>query len=183
MFALYICSVIASSRMIIVRSLTNQEVQVSKSWRAVRVAFCWRKVSDPNYTSIYALFTRIHCLIGTWRTTQENSTTTKLYGSGLGWLIRWTICGVGVARLVVFGLVWWSRWRKLCLLRDCNCRDQHIHIRILWKSLVASLCSHTSGSVILCLASTCVVGFKVHQNFYVNCGESVQPLQSVKLIY
>ena len=29
----------------------------------------------------------------------------------------------------------------------------------------------------------CVVGFKVLLNFYANCGESVQPLQSVKLIY
>jgi hypothetical protein len=38
------------------------------------------------------------------------------------------------------------------------------------------------GSVVLCLISTCVVGFKVFQNFYANCGESVQPLQSVKLI-
>jgi hypothetical protein len=27
-----------------------------------------------------------------------------------------------------------------------------------------------------------MVGFKVLQNFYANCGESVQPLQSVKLI-
>ena len=33
------------------------------------------------------------------------------------------------------------------------------------------------GSVVLCL-STCVVGFKVLRNFYANCGESVQPLQS-----
>ena len=32
------------------------------------------------------------------------------------------------------------------------------------------------GSVILCLASTRVVGFKVLRNFYVNCAESVQPL-------
>ena len=34
------------------------------------------------------------------------------------------------------------------------------------------------GSVVLCLSSTCVVGFKVIRNFYANCGESVQPLQS-----
>ena len=40
-------------------------------------------------------------------------------------------------------------------------RDQCVHIVILCKGLVASLCNHTSGSVILCLASTCVVGFKV----------------------
>ena len=33
------------------------------------------------------------------------------------------------------------------------------------------------GSVVLCLASTCVVGFKVLRNFYANCGENVQPLQ------
>jgi hypothetical protein len=37
-------------------------------------------------------------------------------------------------------------------------------------------------SVVLCLISTCVVGFKVLWNFYANCGETVQPLQSVKLI-
>ena len=34
------------------------------------------------------------------------------------------------------------------------------------------------GSVVLCLINTCVVGFKVLRNFYTNCGESVQPLQS-----
>ena len=34
------------------------------------------------------------------------------------------------------------------------------------------------GSVVLCLINTCVVGFKVLREFYVNCGESVQPLQS-----
>ena len=39
------------------------------------------------------------------------------------------------------------------------------------------------GSVVLCLISACVVGFKVFWNFYANCGKSVQPLQSVKLIY
>ena len=39
------------------------------------------------------------------------------------------------------------------------------------------------GSVVLCLISTCMVGFKVFRNFYANCGESVQPLQNVKLIY
>ena len=39
--------------------LKNQDFQVSKSQRAVRVAFHWRKTSDPNHTSIYALFTRI----------------------------------------------------------------------------------------------------------------------------
>jgi hypothetical protein len=30
------------------------------------------------------LITRLYILIGTWRTTQENSATTILYGSGLG---------------------------------------------------------------------------------------------------
>ena len=34
------------------------------------------------------------------------------------------------------------------------------------------------GSVVLCLINTCVVGFKVLQDFYANCGESVKPLQS-----
>ena len=38
-------------------------------------------------------------------------------------------------------------------------------------------------SVVLCLINTCVVGFKVLRNLYANCGESVQHLQSVKLIY
>jgi hypothetical protein len=38
------------------------------------------------------------------------------------------------------------------------------------------------GSVVLFLISTCVVGFKVLRNIYANYGESVQPLQSVKLI-
>jgi hypothetical protein len=38
------------------------------------------------------------------------------------------------------------------------------------------------GSVVLRLISTRMVGFKVLRNFYTNCGESVQPLQSVKLI-
>jgi hypothetical protein len=33
-------------------------------------------LSDVNH--------KIICLIGTWRTTQENSATTILYGSGLG---------------------------------------------------------------------------------------------------
>ena len=33
-------------------------------------------------------------------------------------------------------------------------RDQHIHIGILYKGLVASICNHTSESVVLCLAST-----------------------------
>jgi hypothetical protein len=37
-------------------------------------------------------------------------------------------------------------------------------------------------SVVLCLISTSMVGFKVFWNFYVDCGERVQPLQSVKLI-
>jgi hypothetical protein len=48
----------------------------SKSGRA-RVAFRWKKASDPNHPSTYALIQE-HCkLIGTWRTTQENSTTTR----------------------------------------------------------------------------------------------------------
>ena len=52
-----------------------------------------------------------------------------------------------MARLLVFGLVWWSRWRKLCLLRDCNCRDQHLHIGNLCKGLVVNLSPLTKGSV------------------------------------
>ena len=34
------------------------------------------------------------------------------------------------------------------------------------------------GSVVLCLINTCVVGFIVLRDFYANCDESVQPLQS-----
>jgi hypothetical protein len=36
------------------------------------------------------------------------------------------------------------------------------------------------GSVVLCLLLHNMVGFKVLRNFYTTCGESVQPLQSVK---
>jgi hypothetical protein len=35
------------------------------------------------------------------------------------------------------------------------------------------------GSVVSCLLLHNMVGFKVLQNFYATCGESVQPLQSV----
>ena len=52
----------------------------------------------------------------------------------------------------------------------------------LEKSRSVPMQSHL-GSVVLCLISTCVVGFKVLQNFYANCRDSVQSLQSVKLIY
>ena len=69
----------------------------------------------------------------------------------------------------------WPLWLET--LADCH------ELGNLWKDLVASLCNHTSGSVILCLASTYVVGFKILRNFYANCGESIQSLQSVKLIY
>jgi hypothetical protein len=34
--------------------------------------------------NIFMVINKIVALIGTWRTTQENSTTTILYGSGLG---------------------------------------------------------------------------------------------------
>ena len=63
--------------------IEDQEFQVSNSGRAVRVAFRWRKASDPNHLSIYAYLQEYYDLIGTWRTTQENRTTTILYGSGL----------------------------------------------------------------------------------------------------
>jgi hypothetical protein len=48
-------------------------------------------VNNDDVTSILSMFmflvmliTRLYVLIGTWRTTQENSATTILYGSGLG---------------------------------------------------------------------------------------------------
>ena len=119
LFALYVCPMIVPSRRIIVRRLKNQEFQVSKSWRAVRVAFRWKKASDPNHLSVYAYLQEYYDdLIGTWRTTQENRTTTILMGSGLGWVIRWTICCVGVVPLGGYEFVLWTGWRKLRLLRD-----------------------------------------------------------------
>jgi hypothetical protein len=46
--------------------------------------------NDDDATPILSIFmllvmliTRLYVLIGTWRTTQENSATTILYGSGL----------------------------------------------------------------------------------------------------
>ena len=76
---------IASSRRIAVRRLKNQDFQVSQSGRAVRVAFRWKKASDPNHLSVYAYLQEYYDdLIGTWRATQENRTTTILHGSGLG---------------------------------------------------------------------------------------------------
>ena len=60
-------------------------------------------------------------------------------------------------------------------------RDQHIHIGILCKGLVASLCNHTSEVWYCAWLAHCMVGFKVLRSFYANCGESVQPLQSLKL--
>jgi hypothetical protein len=46
---------------------------------------------DDDATPVLSMFillvmliTRLHILIGTWRTTQENSATTILYGSSLG---------------------------------------------------------------------------------------------------
>jgi hypothetical protein len=49
----------------------------------------------------------------------------------------------------------------------------------LCKGHVASLCNHTSVVWVPCKHR--MVGFKVLQSFYATCGESVQPLQSVKL--
>ena len=50
-----------------------------------KIAFRWRKASDPNHLSVYAYLQEYYDdLIGTWRTTQENRTTTILYGSSLG---------------------------------------------------------------------------------------------------
>jgi hypothetical protein len=36
------------------------------------------------FWNIFMMITKIIALIGTWRTTQENSATTILHGSGLG---------------------------------------------------------------------------------------------------
>ena len=53
----------------------------------------------------------------------------------------------------------------------------HTYRDSLEKPRSIAMQSHLE-SVVLCLISTCVVGFKVLRNFYTNCGESVQPLQS-----
>ena len=58
-------------------------------------------------------------------------------------VIWWTICGVGVALLGGLWVCVVERWRKLSLLRYWKSRNQHLHIVILCKSLVASLCNHT----------------------------------------
>ena len=72
----------------------------------------------------------------------------------------------------------WPLWLET--LADCH------ELGNLCKGLVASLCNHTSEVWYWCGIvpdQHSVVGYKVLRNFYANCGESVQPLQSVKLIY
>jgi hypothetical protein len=54
--------------------------------RAVRVAFRWRKASVPNHLLPMLIYKNIIALSGTWRTTQENSTTTGYMA--LSWLIN-----------------------------------------------------------------------------------------------
>jgi hypothetical protein len=46
------------------------------SFKRARVAFRWRKASDPNHPSTYALIEEYYKLIGTWRITQDDSATT-----------------------------------------------------------------------------------------------------------
>jgi len=48
--------------------------------------FCWSKAINPNHPSIYAYLQEYDDLIGTWRTTQKNSTTTRNT-----WLWSWLI--------------------------------------------------------------------------------------------
>jgi hypothetical protein len=45
--------------------------------RAVRVAFCWRKASVPNNLLPMLYLQDYYALIRIWRTTQENSATTR----------------------------------------------------------------------------------------------------------
>ena len=66
--------------------LEDHEFQVSKSRRAVIVAFRWKKASVPNQPSTYALLQEYYELIGTWGTTLKNSTTTRIV-----WLWSWLI--------------------------------------------------------------------------------------------
>jgi hypothetical protein len=67
------------------RSSCCPEVLKSKSGRA-RVAYHWRKASDPNHPSTYAFKQEYYELIGTWRTTQENNATTRYMA--LSWPIN-----------------------------------------------------------------------------------------------
>jgi hypothetical protein len=53
--------------------------------RAIRVTFRWRKASVPNHLLPMLYLQDYYALIGTWRTTQENSTTTR--HMALSWLI------------------------------------------------------------------------------------------------
>ena len=67
-----------------------------------------------------------------------------------------------------FGGVWACvvEWRrKLCLLRYWKCRDQHLHIGILWKGLVAFLCNHTSEVWYCAWAAHVWLGSKLFRTF------------------
>jgi hypothetical protein len=46
-----------------------------KSLKERRLAYRWKKASDPNHPSTYALIQEYYKLIGTWRTTQKDSAT------------------------------------------------------------------------------------------------------------
>jgi hypothetical protein len=54
--------------------------------REVKVAFRWRKASVPNHLLPMLYLQDYYALIGTWRTTRENSTTTR--HMALSWLIN-----------------------------------------------------------------------------------------------
>jgi hypothetical protein len=71
-------------------------------------------------------------------------------------------------------------WGLYTLLTDPDLVGQNL-LGNLCKGHVASLCNHTSV-VWYGALQTPHVGFKVLRSFYAACGESVQPLQSVKLI-
>jgi hypothetical protein len=82
----------SSRRRIVVRCFEDEKFQGSNEERAVRVAFRWRKASVPNHLLPMLYYKNTSALIGTWRTTQENSATTRHMAQDiwlcLGQLIR-----------------------------------------------------------------------------------------------
>jgi hypothetical protein len=76
----------SSRRRIVVGCFEDEKFQGSNEERAVRVAFRWRKASVPNHLLPMLIYKNTFALIGTWRTTQENSVTTR--HMALPWLIN-----------------------------------------------------------------------------------------------
>jgi hypothetical protein len=144
-----------------------------------------------NHNKISLLFTvhdKIIMLIGTWRTTRENSATTRVVWDALGWIIRKASGELPYskgARAVGEWSVWGGPW--LILLR-WQSGEGSLH----WSFLetvagflkLVELCK---GLVVLpCLASSVeVYGKSRSLGKWVTwlLGKDAQPLQSVKLVY